>query len=96
MTALVLKPDTYYRVLSRKLDMGHLDLYREDIVLCTEIVHRSHGYRGRGRYATLLHLRDGQNVVLRHRVSSYGRGSGNWEEVNPMMVLALADQLPTL
>jgi hypothetical protein len=67
----------------------------DEIVLCVDIVKRKGG-KGRGRYAKLLHTRGGREVVLYHRVSRNNIGSGNWEEVNAMMVLALADQIPTI
>ena len=61
-------------------------------VRCSTIVHRS-GMNGRGDYAK-LHVRLGRtDVVLYHRVSKNRIGSGTWEEMNDMMVLALADDL---
>ena len=68
--------------------LGH-----NEIVLCVDIVRRSGG-KGRGLYAKLLHKRCDWEVVLYHRVSKNRIGSGDWEEVNEMMVLALADDLP--
>lgn len=80
-------------------------LGNNEIVLCTEIVFRSGGWRGRGLYAKLLSQRGyaplaGRDAIpivatLYHRVSRNHIGSGNWEEVNAMVVLALADQIPT-
>lgn len=68
-------------------------LGNEEFVLCAEIVRRTGG-RGRGLYAKLLHKRGEHDVVLYHRVSKNHIGSGNWEEVNAMLCLALADVLP--
>lgn len=66
-----------------------------DVVWCEDIVFRSGG-RGRGRYAKFLHLRDDKTVTLYHRVSRNNIGSGNWEELNAMMTLALVDQIPRI
>jgi len=78
-------------------------LANNEIVLCTEIVHRNGG-RGQGLYAKLLSQRGyaplaGRDPIpvvatIYHRVSRNHIGSGNWEEVNSMVILALADQIP--
>jgi hypothetical protein len=62
-----------------------------EIVVCTSI-----GRRRRGRFAKLLHQRDGRRVVLYLRVSKNHIPSGTWEPLNPLEVLALADSLPTV
>jgi hypothetical protein len=91
--------ETYYKLLSRTLTLdgekAPIELRGEDIVLCSEIVFRS-GSRGRGRYARLLHQRDDETLVLFHRISGHGRGAGTWEELNPMMALAMTGEIPTL
>jgi hypothetical protein len=117
MSATTFKPGVYYRHVC---PFDHSTLYKvsdvedysvcvplgnNEIVLCTEIVHRSGG-QGRGLYAKLLSHRGfaplpGREPVavvatIYHRVSKNHIGSGNWEEVNAMMVLALADQIPTI
>ena len=101
---MILKEGVYYQLRSPYLtwtdtdveDEKRLTLRREDVVLCTAIVHRS-GKSGRGRYARFLHQdADGETRVLFHRVSRTGRGAGEWSELNPMIVLARAAELPTL
>jgi len=103
---MIFTADTYFQLRSRNLvfdaqdvagthEIGARTLRRDDIVLCKDIVYRKGG-RGRGKYARLLYLEDGESLVLFHRVSKFGRGAGNWEELNPMMTLALAGEIPTL
>lgn len=105
MSAVEFTPGIYYRHLSQSgestlfllwdvenspvaVPLGH-----NEIVYCEAIVHRT-GRKGRGLYAKLLNKRGGHEVVLYHRVSKNHIGSGDWEEVNAMMVLALVDDLP--
>jgi len=66
-----------------------------DVVYCEDVVFRKGG-KGRGRYAKLRNRRSDHYpaVVIYHRVSKNNIGSGDWEEINAMMVLALADVLP--
>lgn len=72
------------------------ELKREDVVLCADIVRRD-GVNGRGRYAKLLHQTDdGDTISLFLRVSRSSRPPGTWRELNPMLVIALADKIPTL
>jgi hypothetical protein len=66
-----------------------------DAVVCSGFVHRK-GSNGKGRYARLLHTRDGRVVSLYHRVSRLNSGSGTWRELAPLEVLAMADGLPTV
>lgn len=73
-----------------------IKLTRGEIVLCSDIIPMRKGEEGRGKYARLLLHSDGANFVLFHRLSRHGRGAGEWREVNPMIVLAKADALPTL
>ena len=75
--------------------IGLFFLRNNDYVLCHRIVFRKGG-KGRGRYARLVHMRDGKKIVLFHRVSKNNIGSGNWEELNEMLVLALADEITPL
>lgn len=56
-------------------------------------VHRS-GDKGKGRYVQLRIRTDEGEVTAFHRVSKNGIGKGDWEKMNEMMVLALADVLP--
>ena len=103
MTAVVWVPGTFYECREETTfyieDVENypvaVPLKNGDVVWCKEIVHRKGG-RGRGRYAKLLHHRGEHHprVVLYHRVSSFDRGAGDWEELNEMLVLALADTLP--
>jgi hypothetical protein len=102
--AIQFEPETYYELRSNELfftgkdveNSDEIKLVREEIVLCTEIISRRAGHNGRGKYARLVLRRGADEVVLFHRLSRFDRGSGQWREVNPMIVLALADQLPTL
>jgi hypothetical protein len=68
-------------------------LAQGDYVLCEAIVFRTGG-KGRGRYAKLRNQRGEHNVILYHRVSKNNIGSGDWDVMNEMMVLALASVLP--
>ncbi len=60
-------------------------------LLCEEIVFRK-GARGRGLYAKLRVKRQGPSgpVIAYHRVSRNRIGSGSWDELNIMEVLAVA------
>ena len=100
MGAVTFTPGTFYECKGRiefvKKDVEPfntgLTLKPGDYLRCSKIVFRS-GSKGRGHYAK-LHYRWGQsNLVLYHRVSKNRIGSGSWEEMNEMMVLALADVL---
>lgn len=101
--AVQFTPGTFYRSLSTTL-IVHPDV--EDypvavplsvgsVVLCEDIVFRKGG-RGRGYYAKLLSYRgeDHPRVVCYHRVSKNRIGSGSWEVLNEMEVLAMASVLP--
>jgi hypothetical protein len=67
-------------------------LRRMDAVLCIGIT-----YVDRRRYAVLSHQTEDEEVLqLLHRVSRFNRGRGEWRELNPMLVIALADKIPTL
>jgi len=100
MAAVAFAPGVFYeckgRTDFRKVDVvpnGAFDLAPGDLVRCSDVVFRRGG-KGRGRYAK-LHYRWGEkDLVLYHRVSKNNIGSGDWEELNEMMVLALADVLP--
>lgn len=107
--AVTFTPGVYYRhlcapdyvTLFKVSDVENygvaVSLRHNEIVLCTDIVFRSGG-RGRGLYAKLLSRRLGGSTeivaTIYHRVSKNHIGSGSWEEVNEMMVLALADKIP--
>lgn len=103
---MIFTPDTYYELRSNVLifsgkdventKLKEIKLTRNGVVLCTEICRARVGGQGRGRYARFLHRQDGVDLVLFHRISRFNIGAGEWREVNPMIVLALADQLPTL
>lgn len=105
MSAVTFTPGLYYRHLSQPGERTLFLVYdvenypvavplgNNEIVYCEEIVRRSGG-KGRGLYAKLLNKRGEHEVVLYHRVSKNHIGSGDWEEVNPMVVLALAIDLP--
>jgi hypothetical protein len=106
VTITVLQPDVYYKLRSNVLLFSGQDvenwslksdfkLRRGEIVLCTAIVTRVGG-QGRGKYAKLLVRSDGDEWTLYHRVSRNNVGNAQWDEVNPMIVLAMADRLPTL
>lgn len=103
MSAVTFTPGTYYRCLSPITfyiqDVEDypvaVPLGKNEVVVCEDIVFRTGG-RGRGRYVKLHNRRGGRDVVLYHRVSRNNIGSGNWEELNPMIVLALAPELPTV
>jgi hypothetical protein len=100
---VIFEPENYYRLRSRTFifdgadvdEVKQLVLHRDAVVLCTEIAFRS-GEKGRGRYARLLYQRDDETFVLFHRVSKFNRGAGEWEELNPMLALAMAGEIPTL
>jgi hypothetical protein len=108
-TVWELKADTYYRhkcrpgnpLLFTVQDVENypvaVPLSRDDIVYCDGFVTRE-GSKGRGRYARLLTHRGGEHdkVVLFYRVSRNNRGQASWQELNPMLVIALADEIPTL
>ena len=67
-------------------------LYRGDLVICIGI----DVTKGK-RYAVLWHQDENeQQVGLLHRVSRWNRGAGEWTELNPMVVIALSDKLPTI
>ena len=97
--APVMMEDIYYQLRSPSLLLSVADdntrfcsLKRGDYVLCMGTT-----YVDRKRCAVLLHqTEEGETVHLLHRVSRFGRGKGEWREVNPMLVIALADRLPTL
>jgi len=95
--ALVFETDKYYELRSRHLEVligGTRDkhrLERHDRVVC-----KGFATQDLGRYAMLYFRKDDENMCLFHRVSRFNRGSGNWREMNPMLVIAMADQLPTV
>lgn len=104
--AVVFEPGLYYELRSNVLLFSGQDvenwslksdfkLRRKEIVLCTGFVTRVGG-QGRGKYVKFLVRSDDAEWTLYHRVSRLNVGSGQWIEVNPMIVLALADRLPTL
>jgi hypothetical protein len=104
MSAVTWTPGVYYQVLDSSTSFGASDvenwpccvpLFANEVVLCVSLVHRK-GANGRGRYAKLLHRRDGRDVVLYHRVSRNNIGSGSWAELNAMMVLAMTGDIPTI
>lgn len=89
--------DVYYELRSPRLQLLKADENKQvwkrrgDIFLCIGII-----AQGRKRYAVLVHQNeDGDHETFRHRVSRYTRGKGEWRELNPMMVVALADRLPS-
>lgn len=107
MTSIVFEPGGYYELRSNVLLYSGKDvenwssksdfkLRRGEIVLCTGIVSMRYGEQGRGKYARLVVASDGGEWILFHRLSRHSRGAGEWREVNPMIVLAKADALPTL
>jgi hypothetical protein len=103
MPAVSFEPGAFYECnSSTTIPVGDVENYpvcvplrKGDVVWCEDIVFRK-GVRGRGLYAKLRNRRgkDWPNVVLYHRVSKNHIGSGDWDEMNEMMVLALADVLP--
>lgn len=100
MAAVQFEAGVFYECMGRtafsKVDVvpnGEFDLCPGDYVRCSEIVHRRGG-KGRGRYAVLHYKSGKRSLILYHRVSRFNRGSGDWEELNEMMTLALADVLP--
>jgi hypothetical protein len=100
MAAVQFAPGVFYECKGKtefsKVDVvpnGGFDLKDGDLVRCSEIIHRRGG-KGRGRYAVLHYTCGKKSLVLYHRVSKFNRGSGDWEELNEMMVVALADVLP--
>jgi hypothetical protein len=44
----------------------------------------------------LLWRSEGKDIILYHRLSKLKRGPGEWREVNPMLVIAKADELPVV
>jgi hypothetical protein len=102
--SLIFEAEHYYELRSNELhfsgkdveNSGEFKLSRGSIVLCTQIISARKGEKGRGRYARLLVRRGENDIVLFHRLSRYSRGAGQWREVNPMVVVATADQLPTI
>ena len=92
--ALAFKKSTYYQLRSRHLDtkiagtQDKFTLKREDVVLCIGFA------RERGRMAILrFQQEDGEVLSLFHTVSRFNRGSGNWRELNPMLVISMADKI---
>lgn len=92
--ALAFKKGVYYQLRSRHLDVtlaGTQDkftLKREDVVLCIGFA------RHLGRQAFLrFQQEDGEVLSLFHFVSRFNRGAGNWRELNPMLVIAMADKI---
>ena len=89
--------ETYYELRSRhhKVKIAgtsdeFYELKRGDIVLCA-----SEGTNA-GQFGVFLFFRDpdGEQFTFFHRTSRFRRGAGNWRAVNPMVVIAKADQLP--
>jgi hypothetical protein len=103
MAAVSFTPGAFYHSLSTTFipvtDVEDyptcLSLGGNDVIWCERIVFRK-GARGRGHYAKCRVRRSEHypSVVFYHRVSKNRIGAGDWEEVNEMMVLALADVLP--
>jgi len=88
--------DVYYELRSPRLQLFEADSgkavwkRRGDIFLCIGVLTER-----RKSYVILVHQNeDGDHETYRHRVSRYSRGKGEWRELNPMMVVALADRLP--
>lgn len=95
---MIFEEDHYYQLRSMTLELPIADtektfrLRREDAVLCIGVTTQQ-----RKRYAVLLHQDEGgETVHLMHRVSRFNRGRGEWRELNPMLVVALSDQIPSL
>jgi hypothetical protein len=95
---------TYYQLRTPEIRFERPDvdgckrcvLSRGDYVLCVEFLNRS-GSNGRGRYAKLLYQNEhGDRITLFYRVSRYNRGQAQWQELNPMLAIALSDKIPTL
>jgi len=107
VSAITFRVGQYYRCLADKtFTVNHVDDYPVAVplskgayVYCESISYMKRpGDVGRHRYAKLLTCRDKKyhpRVVLYLIVSKNNIGSGTWEEVPEMMVLALADELPT-
>jgi hypothetical protein len=105
--AVAFKPGLYYRCLSPKTFLvSHVDDYpvaiplsKGSYVYCESISYMKRpGDIGRRRYARLITCRDKVHhprVALYLIVSKNNIGSGTWEELPEMMVLALADELPS-
>lgn len=95
----ILKEDVYYQLRSPSLLLSVADsdavclLARGNYVLCIGLTTIDGA-----RFAILLYNNEatGDEKRLLNRVSSFGRGKGEWRELNPMMVVALADVLPVL
>ena len=103
MAAVQFTPGVYYHATSTTvIPEGDVEDYPtclalgcDDVIWCQDIVFRR-GTKGRGYYAK-CRVRRGEHhpsVVFFHRVSKNRIGSGDWEKLNDMMVLALADVLP--
>jgi len=100
VSAVTFTPGVFYECKGRtdflKKDVKPSDagfaLKPGDWLRCSEIVFRTGG-KGRGHYAKLHYKWGDGDLILFHRVSRNHIGSGSWEEVNEMMVLALADVL---
>jgi hypothetical protein len=100
MAAVSFAPGVFYECkgrtefLAADVEQCRLHVLQDgDHVRCSEIVFRKGG-RGRGLYAKLHYKRKKTKLVLYHRVSKNHIGSGDWEELNEMVVLALAADLP--
>lgn len=100
MAAVVFRPGVFYECKSatsfRYTDVvpnRPFALAPTDRVRCSGIVFRRGG-KGRGRYAVLHYKGMSGSFTLYHRVSKNNIGSGDWEELNEMTVIALADDLP--
>lgn len=96
MASFAMRPGMYYECRSsRSLWIEDLDkesisgvrrVERGDFVLCDALVRRK-----RVRFARLIL----GSEALYLRVSENDIPGGDWEEVNPMIVLSMADQLPS-
>lgn len=101
MAAVQFEPGVFYECKSKTVippgdvvgSRNPVTLKDGDLLRCSGIKHRE-GMKGRGRYAVLHYKSGDKSLILYHRVSRFNRGSGDWEELNEMMALALADVLP--
>ncbi len=98
MSAVQFEAGKYYELrtpdLSFKVGVsgGTFILKRGSCVLCSGFVSID-----RKKHVELLfQTEDGETKPLYHRVSRFNRGSGDWREMNSMMVVAMADKLPVL
>lgn len=91
----------YESVLVKEISAVNCDLCRVveirvgQVIRCERFEFRKLG-RSHGRYARLTTVRDGKVFAFYERVSSNDIGSGTWVELEPLVVLARAEETGVL